>query len=142
MFGMARLYLFGGIAAALVAAAVAFGWWSYTKGQNAEKGRTAAAEGRAAVAEGQARAAGDAAVITNAGVVRERIIERTHETNRETILAAPGAGQALDPELVRRARVGLCQHAAYADSVGCVELLRTDSEQLPRAGAADAAPAG
>jgi len=129
-----------GVLAALVAATVAFGWWSYHRGQNAEKGRSAAAEGRAAVSAGQAAASGDAAKITDAAVTRDRIIERTHEINRQTIITAPGADAPLDRELLRRARVGLCGHAAYAGDPGCAELRAADRAVLPPAGSAGRPP--
>lgn len=97
-----------------------FGWRA---GRLAKaQGQAVAAEGRAAVAAGQSAAAADAAVIQDRATVRERTVEHIREINRETILAQPGARQALDPGLVAAARRGLCQYAAYADDPDCAAL--------------------
>lgn len=109
-----------------------FGWRRNALGK-AQQGQ-AVAEGQATVATGQSAASADAAAITDTGRARDTQTIIIHERNADAIRTAPGADAPLNPELVRRARLGLCQYAAYAGDPGCAEMRPTDPGELPQAG--------
>lgn len=92
------------------------------------------AKGEAAVAEGQAAATSDAAQITQAGAQRDTHTIVIREANRAAILAAPGASQRLDPDLVRTGNGGLCNFNAYAGHPRCPEVRSADPPELPQPG--------
>lgn len=108
-----------------------FGWrrGALTKAQQGQ----ATATGQAAVATGQAAASSDAAAILDAGRPRDTRTIVIRETNRDQILSAPGATTPLDLELVRRARVGLCNYRAHAGDAGCAEVRPVGAGELPAA---------
>jgi len=123
------------LGAALVVGYVSdpFGWRknALTKAQQGQ----ATATGQAAVATGQAAAATDAAAIADAGRARDTRTIIIRETNREAIRTAPGANARLDPELMRRARLGLCRYRAHAADAQCAAVRPADPAKLPPAGA-------
>lgn len=118
------------LAAVLLLALVSWAAWTLRSAGKARQ-TAAVATGRAEVAEGQSDAYRDAAAITDAGVIRDRQTIIIRESNRDAIQTAPGASDALDPELVRRARVGLCQYRQYAGDAECATMRAADPEQLP-----------
>jgi hypothetical protein len=137
--------LLGAVAAIALALLVGyasdpFGWRRNALAK-AQQGQATAA-GQAAVATGQSAAATDAAAIADAGRARDTRTIIIRETNRDAIRTAPGADARLDPELVRRARLGLCRFGAYADDAGCAEMRAAGAAELPpaRAGGGAATP--
>jgi hypothetical protein len=134
----ARSWLLLGAVAALAAALVIgynadpFGWRKNAL-VKAQQGQ-ALATGQAAVATGQAAATQDAAAIADAGRARDTRTIIIRETNREAIRTAPGADARLDPELMRRARLGLCRYRAHAADAQCAAVRPADPAKLPPAG--------
>jgi lactate dehydrogenase-like 2-hydroxyacid dehydrogenase len=114
-----------------------FGWRAgkLAKARQAE----AVAEGRATVATAQSAAAADAAAITDTARARDTQTIIIHERNADAIRTAPGAKAPLDPDLLRAARRGLCNHAAYAGDPGCAEMRPAGPAELPGAGSAGSA---
>jgi len=126
------------IAAALVAVVLAgVGWVVHMRGAlDKARAATAIAQAGRATAEAQGNVALDAAAITDAGATRDQRIVIIREANHDAIRTAPGSGAALDPDLVRAGRDGLCRYAAYSAEPECVALRPVHPAVLPAGGPA------
>ena len=134
MLVQARLVIAGLVVAAILAAGTYV--WGLRAALNKARQGQAVAEGQAAVARGQSAAAADVAAITDTARARDARTIIIHERNADAIRTAPGADAPLNPELVRRARLGLCDLAAYAGRPDCAQVRPADPAELPPAGPA------
>lgn len=105
------------------------------------KKAVATANTEATVSKGEANKASDARAITETRSETIRTIERQTITNERLIRAAPGAGDAVAPDLDRAGRAALCLRHAYRADPACQQLPRPDTEGVV-GGDTGRAPAG
>lgn len=128
---------------ALVLGLVGFVWadHAYWKHQAAAMAQKAASEHASAVqTQGQSAAQTDAAKIVDAGRAKADVTVHIQQENRNAILTAPGAADAVDPGLMSALVGGLCRYAAYRDDPACSAMRSADPAKLPAAGSAGSAP--
>lgn len=88
--------------------------------ESREKG--ALAEAGVTVAEGQMAAGQDAQRVTIDVYNRASEVDATTRSNRDDILAAPGAQDAIPADVADAGRRALCLRAAYRDEPACQQL--------------------
>jgi len=124
------------VAAALIGIAGGLWWMDHSAKKLAVTEQAKA--GAATVGQGQAQAQTAAQQIIVSGQARDHLDIQLHQDNANAIAHAPGASDALDPTLLRTARLGLCKHAAYAADPGCARLREPDPPVVPKPGPAGA----
>jgi hypothetical protein len=87
--------------------------------------RRAAGEARVGAAMGEARgkSAAEAVETVAAGAARDAATDDITRENADAIHRAPGADQAVHPDVHRAGLASLCRRAAYRGSEQCVQLL-------------------
>jgi hypothetical protein len=95
------------VAAALALAVLLAGGWLITEPGRA-RARAALAKAEAIQAQGQAAAGRDAVAIVTAASGRDAATDRQTQENRDAILAAPGAANAVDPAVGAAGRRAVC----------------------------------
>lgn len=85
-----------------------------------ERDRTGKANAGRVIAEGQTAAGRDAVGITAADAKADATTSNINRENENAIRNAPGAEDAVNPELAAAGRRGLCRYAAYRDRPECL----------------------
>lgn len=110
------------LAGLLILALLFGGWWVLTE-PGRQRARAAQAGADAITAQAGQKAAGDAVgVVVERGKAEDQI-DRTTKDNRDAILSAPGANQAVDTGVHDAGRRALCLRDAYRSSAACKRLL-------------------